>query len=135
MGDKIKIKDIEGNAHEITDLCKNLGFDLNSYLNNKPLKNKVKTWVIITMILSFLVCISIIWIFPSLIVLKKILTILSVFLGGAIICSIHHNNENWGVTLISIVILIALMLITFEIKTPEQVIEKIETETTKKISS
>lgn len=135
MSDKrIKLKDIEGDAGEITDLFKNLDFDLGTYLNEKPTKKDIsKIWIWIGVPFFFILC-CIVWISPLNPALYKI-SILALFIIWAlIIIIIQFNYEKWILTLITGIAGMCLILISLEVYTPEEVVKKLEKHTTNKIN-
>lgn len=134
MSDKrIKLRDIEGDAGEITDLCKNLGFDLGSYLNEKPTKKDIpKIWIWIGVPFFFILC-CIVWIFPLNAALYKI-SILALFIIWAlIIVIIQFNYEKWILTLITGIAGMCLILISLEVYTPQEVVKKLEEQASEKM--
>ncbi|WP_343330360.1 hypothetical protein [Polaribacter staleyi] len=131
---KIRIKDIEGDAGQITDLCKNLGFDLNSYLNEKPVKKQInKIWIYITVPLFFILC-CLVWAAPLNPSLFKVLILGLFLLLGAIVVIIQFNHDNWMISGISGITGICLILISLNVYTPQEIIKKIEKQTTNKLN-
>ena len=131
---KIRLKDIEGDAGEITDLCKNLNFDLGTYLNQKPTKKEIpKLWIWIGVPFFFVLC-CIVWIIPLNPALYKV-SILALFIIWAlIIIIIQFNYEKWVLTLITGIAGMCLILIALEVYTPQEVVKKLEEQTTKKMN-
>lgn len=122
--DNIRIKDIEGNAQQITDLCKNLGFDLNSYLNNKPQKKIISSIWLWILIPSFFVLTCLLWIVIVDPVLTKI-SVLGLFLIlGIAIFIIHHNYDNWVISCIAGGTGLSLILICLNVYTPAELAKK-----------
>jgi hypothetical protein len=131
----IRIRDIEGDAAQITNLCNNLGFDLNAYLNIKPTKPKISIWILGIVILLFIVTCCILWIIPINPALYKVLLIVTALFIGAIVFILHHNYDNWGLTGISLLTTVAIMAIALNIYTPKQVLQKTEDQVVKKLGN
>lgn len=135
MNDRLKIKDIEGNAGQIQDLCKNLGFDLNSYLNEKPTKKDIpRIWIWITAPLFFICC-CLLWVVDLNPNLFKILILFSLGILGFVVFTIQYNYGNWIYSLISGITGLILLLVALEVYTPQEVLKKLEEQTTNKIDN
>ncbi|MDF9796126.1 hypothetical protein OKW21_001389 [Catalinimonas alkaloidigena] len=123
---RIKIKDIEGDAKQITNLCKDLGFDISTYLNQKPVKKTIsKTWLAI-IIPCFFILSCVVWIGLLNPVLTKISILALFLLLGTTIFIIQHNYENWIISTIAGITGLCLILISLNIYTPEELAKKLE---------
>ena len=60
--DKMKIKDIEGSSGAIKDFFKDVDFDWNAYLNDKPpLKKLIPRWILIVLTVLYFICCCTVW--------------------------------------------------------------------------
>ena len=130
---KIKIRDIEGDADEIKNLFKDLGCDLNSYINTTAIKTKVPTYWLFILGAAFFVLTCIIWcdLFNS--SWTKV-SILGLFLLlGLISFIVHHNHDKWSITSIPIVTGLCLILVCLNVYTPQELAKRLENKTIDKI--
>jgi hypothetical protein len=126
MKGKIKIRDIEGDVQQISDLCRNSGFDLNSYLNNKPRKEIIsKVWLGILISIFFVLACTV-WIGAFNPELTKIAVLALFLILGAVVFIFYHNHENWVTTLIAGLTGLSLILLCLNVYTPKELAKKIE---------
>ena len=135
MSDKtIRIKDMEGDAAELTDFFKNNGFNLNEYLNNKPTKKYVPLWILLLVTFLFLVISCVLFILTIPIALYQFLILIIILLTGSILVIFQHNYEKWVMTTIAGFTLLCVILISLKIYTPTEVMKKIEEQAVQKVT-
>ena len=125
---KIKVKDLEGDAEEITNLLIRFGCDLNTYINTQPVTKKIPNYWLYILIPVFVVlnCLLYINILNS--IVSKITIILLFTILAFIIYIIHFNHNKNTVTGISFFGGLILILISLNIYTPKEITKKLEEE-------
>lgn len=125
---KIKVKDIEGDSEQIKNLFKDSGFDLNSYLNVRPLLKIHIAYVIISSVLFFsLTCL--IWINVFNADWTKIATLGSILLLGVTLILVHYKYAMPSITWISFGIGLCLILLALNVYTPKELMKRLEEKT------
>ncbi len=125
---KIKVKDLEGDAEEITNLLIRFGCDLNTYINTQPVTKKIPNYWLYILIPVFVVlnCLLYINILNS--IVSKITIILLFTILAFIVYIIHFNHNKNTVTGISFFGGLILILISLNIYTPKEITKKLEEE-------
>ena len=125
---KIKVKDLEGDAEEITNLLIRFGCDLNTYINTQPVTKKIPNYWLYILIPVFVVlnCLLYINILNS--IVSKITIILLFTILAFIVYIIHFNHNKSTVTGISFFGGLILILISLNIYTPKEITKKLEEE-------
>lgn len=132
MGDKFKVRDIEGSKEDVISFIGQTGLDLSNYLNSED-KIKVPFWSIVlasALVLIFACCMLLVE-NPS---LKGVFTLLFVALSFVNICLIYMSWKNRllaGIVAFGELILFVLAL---NIYTPKDVVDKIENHVTQQES-
>lgn len=130
---KIKIKDIEGDANEITNLFKDLGCDINSYLNTSPTKDKIPNYWLIILGVTLFILSCCVWCDLFSPAWTKV-SILGLFLLlGLIVFIVHYTYEKWPITLIPSITGLCLILVSLNVYTPQELAKRLEETTTQKI--
>lgn len=132
MGDKFKVRDIEGSKDDVISFIGQTGLDLSNYLNSED-KIKVPFWSIVVASVSVLIfaCCMLLVENPS---LKGVFTLLFVALSFVNICLIYMSWKNRllaGIVAFGELILFVLAL---NIYTPKDVVDKIENHVTQQKS-
>jgi hypothetical protein len=100
MGEKIKIKEIEGDSEALASLFSTSDCSLSEYLNVKK-KPKLNCRTFIGTVVLFLIVLIALWVIPlNCIVWKKILTIVSFTLA---ICNIMFIQLYWKNTIVTVI--------------------------------
>lgn len=125
---KIKVKDLEGDAEEITNLLLRFGCDLNTYINTQPITKKISNYWLYILIFVFVVlnCVLYINILNS--IASKITIILLFTILAFIVYIIHFNHNKSTITGISFFGGLILILISLNIYTPKEITKKLEEE-------
>ena len=119
MGEKIKIKDVEGDSDALASLFAASDCSLGEYLNASK-KRKIKPYILIGTFVIFLICLCILWSISSdNIVCKKIFTIIDLALGGCTTIFIHLYWRNITTTIIGGVVSTCLFLVAVDAITPK----------------
>jgi hypothetical protein len=125
MGEKIKIKEIEGDSDALASFFAASDCSLGEYLNANK-KPKIDRRTFIWTIVLFLIILIVLWSIPSsYIVCKKALTLISLALAGCSIIFIHLYWRTTIVTIIGSLIAISLFMVAIDAMTPEEVGHKI----------
>lgn len=125
MGEKIKIKEIEGDSDALASFFAASDCSLGEYLNANK-RPKIDYRLLIGEVILFLVFLSILWSIPSSnIVCKKICTIVSLALVGCTAIFIHLYWRNTLVTIIGGLISVCLFMVAIDAMTPEEAGRKI----------
>lgn len=132
MGDKFKVRDIEGSKDDVISCIGQTGLDLSNYLNSED-KIKVPFWSIVvasTLVLIFACCMFLV----ENLNLKGVFTLFFVALSFVNICLIYMSWKNKllaGIVAFGELILFVLAL---NIYTPKDVVDKIENHVTQQES-
>lgn len=126
MGERIKIKDIEGDSEDIRDLFLSNNCNLAEYLEIPNHISFNLRWLIGCVCL-YIVVLCILWNIPSdYIICYKILMLLSIALAVLSVVLVHAKYKNYALSFIAIIGVLILYLIAANIYTPEEVAKKIE---------
>jgi hypothetical protein len=130
---KLRIKDIEGDADEIKNLFKDLGCDLNSYINTTPVKNSIPNYWLVILVPVFFILTCLVWcdIFNP--TWTKVSVLGLFLLLGLITLIVHHNHDRWPITIIQFFAGFSLILLSLNVYTPQELAKRIEDKTIKKI--
>ena len=130
---KLRVRDIEGDADEIKNLFKDLGCDLNTYINTKPTVSKIPTfWLYVSVPLFFVLsCLLWIGIFDA--TWTKVITLFLFLILGITSIIVHFNHNNCSITSISFFTGLCLILICLNVYTPSEISKKIEKEAVSRI--
>ena len=120
MGEKLKIKDIEGDSEALTTFFASTDCSLAEYLNARK-KPQIKVTVLACTVILYLIFTSLNWCIPDdYIVFKRILTVTGFALFGACSIFIHlYWNENI-VTAIGIGVGIVLFALSLGVMSPDE---------------
>ena len=120
MGKKIKIKDIEGEAEELTKFFADSNCSLKDYLNpNKSPKIKVSALIVIVVVYAILACV--LFCLPKeYIIVTKILTIICFMLAGVSVIFTHLYWRNTTATIIAGAVFFLLYLVAIEVISPAE---------------
>lgn len=120
MGKKIKIKDIEGEAEELTKFFADSNCSLEDYLNpNKSPKIKVSALIVIVVVYAILACV--LFCLPKeYIIVTKILTIICFMLAGVSVILTHLYWRNTTATIIAGAVFFLLYLVAIEVISPAE---------------
>lgn len=125
MGEKIKIKEIEGDSDALASFFASSDCSLGEYLNANK-KPNIDWRILAGTVFVFLIVLSVLWTIPSEnIVCKKTLTIFSLALVGCTTVFIHLFWRNIIVTFIGGLISICLFMVAIDAITPEEAGHKI----------
>ena len=118
---KLRVRDIEGDADEIKNLFKDLGCDLNTYINTKPTVSKIPSfWLYVSVPLFFVLsCLLWIGIFDA--TWSKVITLFLFLILGITSIIVHFNHNNWSITSISFFTGLYLILICLNVYTPSEI--------------
>lgn len=120
MGEKIKIKDIEGDSDALASLFAASDCSLGEYLNANK-KPKIDYRIFIGTVIIFIIFLSILWVIPSTNeICKKIFTILSLALAGCTTIFIHLYWRNIVATIIGGIISVCLFMVAIDAMTPKE---------------
>ena len=113
MGKKIKIKDIEGEAEELTKFFADSNCSLEDYLNpNKSPKIKVSALIVTVVVYAILACV--LFCLPKEhIIMTKILTIICFMLAGVSVIFTHLYWRNTTATIIAVAVFFLLYLVYY----------------------
>lgn len=120
MGKKIKIKDIEGEAEELTKFFADSNCSLEDYLNpNKSPKIKVSVLIVTVVVYAILACV--LFCLPKEhIIMTKILTIICFMLAGVSVIFTHLYWRNTTATIIAGAVFFLLYLVAIEVISPAE---------------
>lgn len=120
MGKKIKIKDIEGEAEELTKFFADSNCSLEDYLNpNKSPKIKVSALIVTVVVYAILACL--LFCLPKEhIIMTKILTIICFMLAGVSVIFTHLYWRNTTATIIAGAVFFLLYLVAIEVISPAE---------------
>ena len=120
MGKKIKIKDIEGEAEELTKFFADSNCSLEDYLNpNKSPKIKVSALIVTVVVYAILACV--LFCLPKeYIIVTKILTIICFMLAGVSVIFTHLYWRNTTATIIAGAVFFLLYLVANEVISPAE---------------
>jgi hypothetical protein len=126
MGEKIKIRDIEGDSEEVIRLFNSADCSLSEYLSaHKPTKIPFKAICGVVFVFFLLNCA--LWIlsndYPS---VRKVLILASFILGGGGTIMSHMNWKNPVVTTITAITALLVICVSMDVYTPEQAVKKVE---------
>lgn len=126
MGEKIKIKDIEGDSEEVIRLFSSSDCSLSEYLNaNKPIK--IPLIAIGILVVVFFIINYVLWILPmEYEATRKILILASFLLGGIGTIMVHMNWKNFVITFVTAITALLVLTISMNIYTPEEAAKKVE---------
>lgn len=125
MGERIKIKDIEGDADVLASLFASSDCSLGKYLNADK-NHKIGLGVFIGFIVFSLLLLVLLWIIPAtMVIMNKILIILSLASICGVVIAIHLYWEETFVTFIGLAFFVCLFLISIGAITPEEAGERI----------
>lgn len=126
MGEKIKIKDIEGDSEEVIRLFSSSDCSLSEYLNaNKPIKIPLIAIGILVVVVFIINCV--LWILPmEYEATRKILILASFLLGGIGTIMAHMNWKNFVITFVTAITALLVLTISMNIYTPEEAAKKVE---------
>jgi len=130
---KIKIRDIEGDVDEIKNLFKDLGCDLNSYINTTPIKTKISTYWLLILGATFFILTCIIWCDLFNPTWTKVSILALFLLLGLISFIVHHNQDKWAITAIPLVTGLCLILVCLNVYTPQELAKRLENKAIEKI--
>lgn len=120
MGKKIKIKDIEGEAEELTKFFADSNCSLEDYLNpNKSPKIKVSALIVIVVVYTIFACV--LFCLPKEhIIMTKILTIICFMLAGVSVIFTHLYWRNTTTTIIAGAVFFLIYLVAIEVISPAE---------------
>lgn len=120
MGKKIKIKDIEGEAEELTKFFADSNCSLEDYLNpNKSPKIKVSALIVIVVVYAIFACV--LFCLPKEhIIMTKILTIICFMLAGVSLILTHLYWRNTTTTIIAGSVFFLIYLVAIEVISPAE---------------
>lgn len=120
MGKKIKIKDIEGEAEELTKFFADSNCSLEDYLNpNKSPKIKVSALIVIVVVYTIFACV--LFCLPKEhIIMTKILTIMCFMLAGVSVIFTHLYWRNTTTTIIAGAVFFLIYLVAIEVISPAE---------------
>lgn len=120
MGKKIKIKDIEGEAEELTKFFADSNCSLEDYLNpNKSPKIKISALIVTVVVYAILACV--LFCLPKeYIIVTKILTIICFMLAGVSVIFTHLYWRNTTATIIAGAVFFLLYLVAIEVISPAE---------------
>ena len=126
MGEKIKIRDIEGDSDALASFFKSSDCSLAEYLNIKK-KPKIKLYGLGISILVFVVISCVLWSLPAEVMIwRKTLTIINfVSYAGAVIC-LHLYVRNVWLTMIGVVIGLCVLGMSTNVMTTQDAVKKVE---------
>ncbi len=117
---RIKVKDIEGDAAELTKFFADANCSLDDYINpNKSPKINVVTLVVAVVVYVFLACV--LFCLPKeSVILIKILTVICFVLAGITVIFTHLYWRNTMATIIAGLVSIGLYLVAIEVISPAE---------------
>lgn len=120
MGKKIKIKDIEGEAEELTKFFADSNCSLEDYLNpNKSPKIKVSVLIVIVVVYVIFACV--LFCLPKEhIIMTKILTIICFMLAGVSVIFTHLYWRNTTATILAGAVSFLIYLVAIEVISPAE---------------
>ncbi len=119
----MKIKDVEGDAHEIANFFQQHNFNLNEYLNIKKEKKPVPTYVLIIILLAFFANACFVFIHTFTPPIHDILVLLLFLISGGCVVIIHYNLENKIVTFLTSCVFITIVSVCLGVKSPSQAVK------------
>lgn len=123
---RLKIKDIEGDESDVSNLFQKNGCDLAKYLGAESSQLKIPNKWIGIMGFVFFVLASCIWVDIFNIIWTKI-SILGLFLlCSLIVLAVHYNFKNWSLTAIAGFSGLIAILMVLNVYTPQEIAKKIE---------
>jgi hypothetical protein len=121
----LKIKDIEGDAPDVSELFQKNGCSLAEYLGTEPRKKLSVLWIW-AMAMVFFILASCLWIDVFNLTWTKV-SVLGVFTLGFLITIVtHYNYKNWPLTVITGLAGLAIVLMALNVYTPQEIARKIE---------
>lgn len=132
MGEKFKVRDIEGSKEDVVSFIGQTGLDLSTYLNSEN-KIKVPFWSIVVacvLVIIFACCMQLVE-NPS---LKSIFTLLFVALSFVNISLVYMSWKNKVLAGIVAFGELILFVLALNIYTPKDVVDKIENHVTQQES-
>lgn len=125
MGEKIKIKDIEGDSDALISVFQATDCNLNKYLNPEH-RYEIPFWVLILVFCLFVI-ISCVLLFTTedCIPLRNILSIICLSLAGCTSVVVHIYWRNKTATTIATIFLISVFFLAIGATTPNEVGETI----------
>lgn len=130
---QLRIKDIEGEAHDIQKLFHEGEYDLSSYIGAGRKWKRISNFWIWGASFVFFILSSCIWINLFDNAWHKVATLGAFLLGFLITGMVQYNFRNRMLTAIAVVAALAIILIALEVYSPQEVIRKIEKVTTKEM--
>jgi hypothetical protein len=125
---KIKIGDIEGEAEDIKNLFLDLGCDLSTYINAKPVTKQIPSYWLYILIPTFIVLNCVLYTNILNYICTKITVIFLFAILSFIVYIIHFNHNKNVITGISFFGGLILILISLNIYTPKEITKKLEEE-------
>lgn len=127
MGDlHLNFKDgISGDSKDITDFLKNNNIDLGVFLKDTGCKS-FKIWYLLALIIIFIITLFLCFFGENSCNIYKISSLCAVILLVVIVFCIHLRFDRWPLTIIAIIGGLLLLLVSFRIKTPNEVIMESE---------
>lgn len=120
MGEKIKIKEIEGDSDALATFFESSDCSLGEYLNANK-RPRIKLSILIMTTLAFVIISCLLWSLPvHHIICRKIFTIINFALFGATTIFLHLYWRNYFVTCIGAIIGICLFGISIDAITPQE---------------
>lgn len=119
----MKVKDLEGEPHEINNLLQQNNFSLSEYLSVKKEKKNVPAFALIIIGVLFFInaCLVFIHTFSS--PIHDILVLSLLIIAGFSVVIIHHNLENKMVTFLTACVFITIVSVSLGVTTPAQAIK------------
>ena len=124
MGEKFKVKDIEGSQEDVIAFFNQSGLDVSSYLNSSG-KILIPFWSIVSIAISILIIASLILLIDN-VAVKGVLTLLFVALSITELCLVYMSWKNKVLTGIIAFGELLLFIISLNIFTPKEIVTKIE---------
>lgn len=120
MGEKIRLKDLEGDSDELAKVFNSAGCSLSDYLNISK-KVDIKDWHYWGTVVGFVLVSILVWTAPmEYMVWRKLLVIMQLAVMAICICLTHMRYKAKMITAIVTFFGTMILLITLDIITPQQ---------------
>lgn len=125
MGERIKIKEMEGDSDALKKIFEDSDCSLAEYLNI-PKKSKIYYWILFISFVLFVISLCFLWNMPKeYVVYRKILELISFIFIGCVAIFVHLCWKNFVVTSLSVLFAVFSFLIALDAISPERAAKEI----------